>query len=308
MRDKRDYFNKNREEKNFGRNSRNERKLKNDNKVNRNEFRKNNKEIEKKKYPSEELENSKEYEDIVEGRNAVLELLNSERDINKIFIQKGERHGSINKIIAIAKENRIVTVEVEKTKLDMMSSTNNHQGVIAVVPPFNYVEVEDILDYAKQKKESPFILILDGIEDPHNLGSIIRTAETAGVHGIIIPKRRAASVNSTVNKASAGAVEHMKIARVTNISDAIEELKQAGLWICGTDVSAEKYYYNQDLTGPLGIVIGNEGKGISDKVKKNCDFNVKIPMSGKIQSLNASVSTGIIVYEAVKQKNLKLLK
>ena len=139
MRDKRDYFNKNREEKNFGRNSRNERKLKNDNKVNRNEFRKDNKEIEKKKYPSEELENSKEYEDIVEGRNAVLELLNSERDINKIFIQKGERHGSINKIIAIAKENRIVTVEVEKTKLDMMSSTNNHQGVIAVVPPFNYV-------------------------------------------------------------------------------------------------------------------------------------------------------------------------
>ena len=170
------------------------------------------------------------------------------------------------------------------------------------MPPFEYAEISDILNVAKEKNEDPFVLILDGIEDPHNLGSIIRTAETAGVHGIIIPKRRAASVNSTVNKTSAGAVEHMKIARVTNISDSIEELKKAGLWICGTDINAEKYYYNQELTGPLGIVIGNEGKGISDKVKKNCDFNVKIPMKGKITSLNASVSTGIIVYEAVKQR------
>ena len=244
----------------------------------------------------------KEFDDQIEGRNAVLELLESGKDINKIYITKGEKHGSITKIIAKAKERKIVTVEVEREKINQMAQTENAQGVIAIVPPFDYCEVEDILNEAKSKNEKAFILILDGIEDPHNLGSIIRTAETAGVHGIIIPKRRAASVNSTVNKASAGAVEHMKIARVTNISDAIEELKQAGLWICGTDVSAEKYYYNQDLTGPLGIVIGNEGKGISDKVKKNCDFNVKIPMSGKIQSLNASVSTGIIVYEAVKQR------
>lgn len=303
MRDKRDYFNKNREEKNFGRNSRNERKFKNDNKVNRNEFRKKNKEIEKKKYPSEELENSKEYEDIVEGRNAVLELLNSERDINKIFIQKGERHGSINKIIAIAKENRIVTVEVEKTKLDMMSSTNNHQGVIAVVPPFNYVEVEDILDYAKQKKESPFILILDGIEDPHNLGSIIRTAETAGVHGIIIPKRRTAQVNSTVSKVSAGAVEHMKIARVSNINDTIRKLKEEGLWIIGTDMEGKTKYYNQDFTGPIAIIIGSEGFGMSRLVKENADILVNIPMKGKITSLNASVSAGIVIYEALKQRN-----
>ena len=240
--------------------------------------------------------------DQIEGRNSVLELLESDRDINKIFIARGERHGSINKIIAKANERKIVIVEVERQKLNVISETENHQGVIAIVPPFNYCEVEDILKEAKSKNEDPFILILDGIEDPHNLGSIIRTAETAGVHGIIIPKRRAVSVNSTVNKASAGAVEHMKIARVTNITDAIDELKRVGLWICGTDINAEKYYYNQDLTGPLGIVIGNEGKGISEKVKKNCDFNVKIPMKGKITSLNASVSTGIIVYESVKQR------
>lgn len=151
------------------------------------------------------------------------------------------------------------------------------------------------------------MLILDGIEDPHNLGSIIRTAETAGVHGVIIPKRRAAAVNSTVNKTSAGAVEHMHIARVTNISDAIQKLKDEGLWICGTDINTEKYYYDQDLTGPLGIVIGNEGNGMSEKVRKNCDFLVKIPMKGKVTSLNASVSTGIVIYEAVEQKLRKTI-
>ena len=244
----------------------------------------------------------KEFDDQIEGRNAVLELLESGRDINKIYITKGEKHGSITKIIAKAKERKIVTVEVEREKINQMAQTENAQGVIAIVPPFEYVEISDILEVAKERNEDPFVIVLDGIEDPHNLGSIIRTAETAGVHGVIIPKRRAVSVNSTVNKASAGAVEHMKIARVTNISDAIEELKQAGLWVCGTAVDTNKYYYNQDLTGPLAIVIGNEGKGIGEKVKKNCDFLVKIPMKGKVQSLNASVSTGIVVYEAVKQR------
>ncbi|MBR3162678.1 MAG: 23S rRNA (guanosine(2251)-2'-O)-methyltransferase RlmB [Clostridia bacterium] len=244
-------------------------------------------------------------EDQVEGRNSVMELLESSKDINKIFITKGERHGSINKIIAMAKEKKVIIIEKDKKQMDEMSQTNNYQGVIAIVPPYNYCEIDDILEIAKQKKEDAFIVILDGIEDPHNLGSIIRTAETAGVHGIIIPKRRAAQVNATVNKASAGAVEHMNIARVTNINDAIQELKDNGLWICGTDINAEKYYYNQDLKGPLGIVIGNEGKGIGEKTKKNCDFLVKIPMKGKIKSLNASVSTGIIVYEAVKQRIIK---
>ena len=244
----------------------------------------------------------KRFDDQIEGRNSVLELLESGKDVNKIFVTRGEKHGSINKILGIAKERKIIVVEKDKKQMDEMAQEENYQGVIAIVPPFEYVEISDILQVAKERNEDPFVIVLDGIEDPHNLGSIIRTAETAGVHGVIIPKRRAASVNSTVNKASAGAVEHMKIARVTNISDAIEDLKRAGLWICGTDINAEKYYYNQDLTGPLAIVIGNEGKGIGEKVKKNCDFLVKIPMKGKIQSLNASVSTGIVVYESVKQR------
>ena len=241
--------------------------------------------------------------DQIEGRNSVIELIESNRDINKLLIAKGEKHGSINKIISMAKQKKIVIVEVEKQKLNSMSQTGNHQGVIAIVPPFNYIEVEDILEYAKQKNEDPFILILDGIEDPHNLGSIIRSAETAGVHGIIIPKRRAVGVNATVSKSSAGAVEHMKIARVNNINEAIRFLKEEGVWIVGTDGEAKTLYYNQDLKGPIGIIIGSEGFGMSKLVKENCDFLVKIPMKGKITSLNASVSTGIIIYEVVKQRN-----
>ena len=241
--------------------------------------------------------------DIVEGRNSVLELLESNKDINKIFIAKGERHGSINKIIAIAKERGVVTVEVDKRKLDEMSTNRNHQGVIATVPPFEYCDVEDILEEAKNRNETPFIIILDGIEDPHNLGSIIRTAETAGVHGIIIPKRRAASVNSTVNKVSAGAVEHMKVARVNNINETIKYLKENDIWVCGTDMNTNTIYYEQDMTMPIALVIGSEGFGMSRLVKENCDFLVKIPMKGKITSLNASVSAGIVIYEIVKQKN-----
>ena len=255
-----------------------------------------------KEFHKEENQKEKYYDDQVEGRNSVLELLESGKDINKIFVTRGEKHGSINKIIAIAKEKKVIIVEKDKRQMDEMAQTQNYQGVIAIVPPFEYCEVEDILKEAKSKNEEPFVLILDGIEDPHNLGSIIRTAETAGVHGIIIPKRRAAGVNSTVNKVSAGAVEHMKIARVNNITETIQKLKDAGLWICGTDINTDKYYYDQDLKGALGIVIGNEGSGISSKVKNNCDFLVKIPMKGKVTSLNASVSTGIIIYEALKQR------
>ena len=247
---------------------------------------------------------NQELSDQIEGRNSVIELLESDRDINKILIAKGERHGSINKIISIAKQRKIVIAEVERQKLNAISKTDNHQGVIAIVPPFNYSSVDDILNEAKQKKEDLFILILDGIEDPHNLGSIIRTAETAGVHGIIIPKRRAASVNATVSKVSSGAVEHVKIARVNNLNETIKYLKEQGLWICGTDGEAKTYYYNQDLKGPIAIVIGSEGFGMSKLVKENCDFLVKIPMKGKITSLNASVSAGIVTYEVVKQRDL----
>ena len=243
-----------------------------------------------------------EYEDQIEGRNAVLELLESGKDINKIYIAKGEKHGSINKIIAKAKENKVVVVEMEKQKLYKMSQTENAQGVIAIVPPFNYCDVDDILNEAKNKNEKAFMLILDGIEDPHNLGSIIRTAETAGVHGIIIPKRRSASVNSTVSKTSAGATNFMKIARVNNLNETIEYLKENDVWIYGTDMEAKKEYYEENMTGNVAIVIGSEGFGISRLVKEKCDFLIKIPMKGRITSLNASVSAGIVMYEVVKQR------
>lgn len=244
-----------------------------------------------------------EYNDQVEGRNAVLELLESGRDINKILVANGEKHGSIHKILAIAKERKIIVTEMERNKLNQIAQTPNNQGVIAIVPPYNYCEVDDILEEAKRKNEMPFILILDGIEDPHNLGSIIRTAETAGVHGIIIPKRRAASVNSTVSKVSAGAVEYMKIARVNNINETIRYLKEQDVWICGTDMDTNTIYTKQDYKMPIAIVIGSEGFGMSRLIKENCDFLVKIPMKGKITSLNASVSAGIIMYEVVKNRN-----
>ena len=258
--------------------------------------------MENNKKKKKKDEEAIKFEDQVEGRNAVLELLESNRDINKIYIADGEKHGSIHKIIALAKERKVILNEISRAKLNQMAQTENNQGVIAIVPPFNYCEIEDILETAKERNEKPFILILDGIEDPHNLGSIIRTAETAGVHGIIIPKRRACGVNSTVAKVSAGAVEYMKVARVNNINDAIEELKENDVWICGTDMEAKKYYNEEDYTGGIGIVIGSEGFGMSRLVKENCDFLVKIPMKGKITSLNASVSAGIVMYEVVKQR------
>ena len=247
---------------------------------------------------------NKEYNDQIEGRNAVLEYLESGKDINKILITKGEKHGSINKIIAIAKERKIIISELERSKLNQIAQTENNQGVIAIVPPYDYCEVEDILEVAKKRQEEAFILILDGIEDPHNLGSIIRTAETAGVHGIIIPKRRACGVNSTVSKVSAGAVQHMKIARVNNINETIKFLKQNDIWICGTDGQAKTYYFQQDFKMPIAIVIGSEGYGMSRLVKENCDFLVKIPMKGKITSLNAAVSAGIVMYEATRQREI----
>ena len=232
-----------------------------------------------------------------------MELLESGKDINKIYVSKGEKHGSITKIIAKAKEHKIVIVEIEKDKLNKMAQTENPQGVIAIVPPFNYCSVEDILNEAKSRNEKAFILILDEIEDPHNLGSIIRTAETAGVHGIIIPKRRSASVNSTVNKTSAGATSFMKIARVNNLNETIQYLKDNDVWIYGTDMNTDKMYYDEDMKGNVAIVIGSEGFGMNRLVKENCDFLIKIPIKGQITSLNAYVSAVIVTYEVVKQRN-----
>ena len=241
-------------------------------------------------------------ENQIEGRNSVIELLKSGKDINKLFVQRGEKHGSILEIIKLAKNNKVIITEIDKTKLDKMSQTHNHQGVIAIIPPYEYCEVDDILQNAKQKNEDPFILILDQIEDPHNLGSIIRTAECSGVHGIIIPKRRAAQVNSTVNKTSAGAAEYVKIARVNNLNETINYLKEKNIWIYGTDAQGSSYYDEQDYKGGIGIVIGSEGFGMSRLVRENCDFLIKIPMKGKINSLNASVSAAIVMYEVMKQR------
>lgn len=244
-------------------------------------------------------------EDQVEGRNSVTELLKSGKDINKLYVQKGEKHGSINEIIKLAKQNKVVITELDRAKLDQMSESHNHQGVIAIVPPYEYCDVDDILEYAKSKNESPFILILDGIEDPHNLGSIIRTAECSGVHGIIIPKRRSVQVNATVNKTSAGAAQYVKVARVNNLTETIKYLKENDVWIYGTDIEGKCYYNEQKYNGGVAIVIGSEGFGMSRLVKENCDFLVKIPMVGKINSLNASVSAGILMYEVFNQRNNK---
>ncbi len=239
----------------------------------------------------------------VEGRNAVIELLKSDKVINKIMILKGERQGSINDIIKLAKQRGLVISEVDKNKLDQISETKHHQGVIAFISPIKYREIDDILNLAKERNEAPFVIIADEIEDPHNLGALIRTAEIAGCHGLIIPKRRAVAVTEIVAKVSCGATEHLPIARVNNINDAIDELKEKGLWIYGTDGSAKDLYYEQDMTGPIAIIIGSEGRGMSKLTMKKCDFLVKIPMKGHITSLNASVSGGIVIFEAVKQRN-----
>jgi 23S rRNA (guanosine2251-2'-O)-methyltransferase len=241
----------------------------------------------------------------VEGRNAVIELLKSNREINKVLIAKGDRQGSVNDIIKLCKDRGIVFQEVERAKLDELSETGHHQGVIAFASPIEYKEVSDVLQIAKDRGEAPFIVICDEIEDPHNLGALIRTAEIAGCHGLIIPKRRSCQVTEVVSKVSCGATEHLAIARVTNINDCIEELKQNGVWIYGTDGSAKKLYYEEDLTGPCAIVIGSEGRGMNKLTMKNCDVLLKIPMKGHITSLNASVSGGIVIFEAVKQRMAK---
>lgn len=238
---------------------------------------------------------------LIYGKNPVTEAITSGKTINKIYVSKGSKE--LYDVIKLAKDNRIVVVESDKKKLDKMVEFKNSQGIVASVTEYEYFEVDDILKEALDKKEAPVIVILDKIEDPHNLGAIIRTVECFGVHGVIIQKRNACQVTDTVEKTSAGATSFVKIARVTNITETIKYLKEKGLWIYGLDMDGKSNVYDTKFDGPIGIVVGNEGEGISRLVKENCDFLVKIPMTGKINSLNASVSTAISIYEVIRQKN-----
>ena len=237
----------------------------------------------------------------IEGRNAVLEAFRSGKTIDKLFVLDGCHDGPVNTITREARKGDTIINYVSKERLDAMSKTGKHQGVMAYAAAYTYAEVSDILDVAKEKGEPPFIFILDGIEDPHNLGAIIRTANLAGAHGVIIPKRHAVGLTATVARTSAGALNYTPVAKVTNISATIEELKKEGLWFVCADMGGETMY-NLDLKGAIGLVIGNEGDGVSRLVKEKCDFIASIPMKGDIDSLNASVAAGVLAYEIVRQR------
>lgn len=237
----------------------------------------------------------------LEGRNAVMEALRSDRPIDKIMVKRGEIEGTLKVIVAMAAEKGIVVQQVDKTKLEYMSGGRNNQGIVALCPAHQYCDVSDILEIARKKNEPPFIIILDEITDPHNLGAIIRTADAAGAHGVIIPKRRAVGLTAIVSKTSAGAIEYVPVARVNNIASTIDELKKQNIWVACVDMN-EQTYFEADLKGALAIVIGSEGEGVGRLVKEKCDFSVGIPMYGRISSLNASVSAGLVMYEAVRQR------
>ncbi len=251
---------------------------------------------------NKEMEDLNEGLDKLEGRNSVLEAIKSDRTINKILVSKGDKEGSIKQIIALAREKGIIVQETDRVSLDKISTTHSHQGVIAFVAVKDYVEVDDILEIAQSKGEAPFIIILDGITDPHNLGSILRTANAVGAHGVVIPKRRAIGLTAAVSKASAGAIEYVPVARVTNIAQTIDYLKEQNLWVVGTDQSGEKSFYEIDLKGPIALVIGSEGEGMGKLVSEKCDFVVNLPMKGQISSLNAAVAGAIVMYEILKQR------
>lgn len=237
----------------------------------------------------------------IEGRNAVLEAFRSGKTIDKLFVLDGCKDGPVQTILREVKKSDTIINYIPKERLDAMSETGKHQGVIAVAAAYKYAEVEEILEKAKEKGEPPFIFVLDNIEDPHNLGAIIRTANLAGAHGVIIPKRRAVGLTGTVAKASAGAINYTPVAKVTNLAATIKELKEQGLWFVCADMGGTTMY-ELDLKGPIGLVIGNEGEGVGKLVKENCDFVASIPMKGDIDSLNASVAAGVLAYEIVRQR------
>lgn len=240
-------------------------------------------------------------ENLIEGRNAIIEAFRSDKTIDKLYIQDGLKDGPIQTILREAKKRNLFINFVSKDILDKMSPTSKHQGAIANLASYEYYGIDDILAVAKEKEEDPFIFILDGIEDPHNLGAIIRTANLVGAHGVVIPKHRAVGLTATVARTSAGAINYTKVAKVTNINSTIEELKKEGLWFVCADMGGE-LMYKLNMKGPIGLVIGNEGSGVSSLVKKNCDMLASIPMKGDIDSLNASVATGVLAYEIFRQR------
>ncbi len=243
-----------------------------------------------------------EADGIIEGRNAVIEALRAGSSIDKIFLARGETDAALGHIASTARSRGIVVVECDRRKLDGMSRTHAHQGVIAQAAVREYASVDDILNAAREKGEPPLVVVCDELSDPHNLGAVIRTAECAGAHGVIIPKRRSAGLTAIVAKTSAGAVSHVPVARVANLPTLLKELKQEGLWIFGTDASGDRLLYDADLKGPAAIVIGSEGAGMGRLVTEQCDFLVRIPMRGKLNSLNASAAAAILLYEAVRQR------
>jgi 23S rRNA (guanosine2251-2'-O)-methyltransferase len=251
------------------------------------------------------IENKIMTDNLIVGRQPVLEALKSRQPIERIFILHGTAGSHIDQAKQLARKLAIPVKETDKERFTELAGDTLTQGIIAIIDSYRYAEIEEILAVAQQKNEPPFILILDEIEDPHNLGALIRSAECAGMHGIIIPLHNAASVNATVTKTSAGATAHLPIARVTNIAQTFDELKKAGVWIVGSEMESDTLYYHHDYTGPLAIVVGNEGKGIRRLVKEKCDFLVRIPMHGKIESLNVSVAGALVMFEAAKSRYKK---
>lgn len=254
----------------------------------------------RKSFETDDKQNEK---NIIFGRNSVAEAIKAGRPIDSVLVAKGERSGSVPKILADAKNSGIPIKEVDRKKLDFMCGHANHQGIIAVGAVKEYSSVDDIFAFAEEKGEPPFIIVCDEIEDPHNLGAIIRTAEAAGAHGVIVPKRRSAPLSFAVSKTSAGAVEFMRVARVTNIPQTLDELKSRGVWVYCADMNGETFY-NVDLKGAAALVVGSEGRGVGRLVKEKCDVILSMPMKGKINSLNASVAAGILMYEISKQRDV----
>ena len=243
-------------------------------------------------------------ENVIFGRNAVKELLASGRDIEKVYIQLGDREGSVNLLLGIAAERKLPIHEVDRGKLDSLACGGNHQGIVAIAAERNYATVDEILAYAEERGEKPFVIILDGVEDPHNLGALIRSAECSGAHGVIIPKRRAVGLTSTAVKSSAGAAEHMRVAKVTNLASTVDELKERGLWFYAADMDGSSYY-DTDFSGGVALVMGSEGFGISRLVKEKCDFVVSIPLYGSVNSLNVSCAGAVLMTEVARQRNRK---